>query len=226
MERIFKNRLRDMNKLFQVKDPMSALSHFIGFLMSIVAMPVLLIYAFQMQRKQTLIVAYAIYLLSMILLYGASSAYHSFSISERGNRILKKIDHISVCILIAGTYTPVCIGVMDPVKGRILLIAVWTVALMGMILKAFFVYVPRYVSTIMYLLMGWLALWYLPDLYHMMSTAPFFFLLLGGILYSIGSLIYAIRKPLISLDGFGNHELFHLFVLGGSLCHYVMMFLI
>lgn len=215
-----------MNKLFQVKDPMSALSHFIGFLLSIAAMPVLLIYAFQVQAKQSLIIAYAVYLMSMILLYGASSAYHSFSISERGNRILKKIDHISVCILIAGTYTPVCIGIMDPVKGRILLIAVWTVAILGMVMKAFFVYVPRYVSTVMYLFMGWLALWYLPHLYHMMRTSCFLFLLAGGILYSIGSLIYAIKRPLISLKGFGNHELFHLFVLAGSLCHYVMMFLI
>ncbi len=205
---------------------MSALSHFIGFLLSIAAMPVLLIYAFQVQAKQSLIIAYAVYLMSMILLYGASSAYHSFSISERGNRILKKIDHISVCILIAGTYTPVCIGIMDPVKGRILLIAVWTVAILGMVMKAFFVYVPRYVSTVMYLFMGWLALWYLPHLYHMMGTSCFLFLLAGGILYSIGSLIYAIKKPLISLKGFGNHELFHLFVLAGSLCHYVMMFLI
>lgn len=205
---------------------MSALSHFIGFLLSIAAMPVLLIYAFQVQAKQSLIIAYAVYLMSMILLYGASSAYHSFSISERGNRILKKIDHISVCILIAGTYTPVCIGIMDPVKGRILLIAVWTVAILGMVMKAFFVYVPRYVSTVMYLFMGWLALWYLPHLYHMMRTSCFLFLLAGGILYSIGSLIYAIKRPLISLKGFGNHELFHLFVLAGSLCHYVMMFLI
>ena len=215
-----------MNKLFQVKDPMSAFSHFIGFLSSIVAMPVLLIHAFFSSSQQNLIIGFAVYLLSMILLYGASSAYHSFDLSERGNRILKKIDHISVCVLIAGTYTPVCIGIMDPFSGKILLSAVWIVAGLGMLLKAFFVYVPRYVSTLMYLFMGWLALWFLPQLYRSMGSTCFLMLVLGGIFYSIGSVIYALRRPVIDLKGFGNHELFHLFVLAGSLCHYIMMFLI
>ena len=210
---------------FRLKDPVSALTHFGGFLSSVFLMPVLLIRASSYGWDTTGMMAFAVFMLSMIILYGASAAYHSFDISPRANLILKKIDHLSIFILIAGSYTPVCICGLGNTKGIILLSAIWITAAAGMVFKLFFVACPRYVSSVVYMFMGWMCLAVLPDLYAALGPGGFGLLLAGGLFYSAGSLIYARKKEMISFPGFGNHELFHCFVLAGSLCHYLFMYL-
>lgn len=213
--------------VFKVKDPISALTHFIGFLLSVVGMPILLINAARHGAGITAQVSYAVFMFSMILLYGASSAYHAFHISESADKVLKKIDHMMIFVLIAGSYTPVCVNVLRGGVGMKLLLLIWGIALAGILFKAFWVTCPKWVSSVIYIGMGWVALLAIGNIYQVLQGGGFAWLLAGGIIYTIGGVIYALKLPILSkyFKGFGAHELFHLFVMGGSFCHYMMMLL-
>ena len=209
---------------FRLKDRWSAITHLAGFLASIIAMPFLLLKGYLYQNSLTSMVSYIIYMMSMILLYGASSSYHSFDISDRANMNLKKIDHVSIFILIAGTYTPVCMIALDKPAGYYLLAAVWTVAVLGTVFKLFYVTCPKWVSSVMYAAMGWLCVTCLPQLIESLPSGAFFWLLLGGIFYTVGAVFYAFKPKWMDHPGFGNHEVFHCFVLAGSICHFILVF--
>ncbi len=212
---------------FKAKDPLSALSHFIGFLCAIFLTPVLLIHASNKGASLLTMISLGVFMLSMILLYGASASYHSFNISYKVNKILKKIDHMSIFILIAGSYTPLCVTVLPNPLGLRLLICIWAIAILGMIFKFCFVTCPKWVSSVMYIAMGWACIIALPELITGLSQVGFLWLLAGGLFYTVGGVIYSLKLNLIPKNdiGFGNHELFHLFVLAGSLCHFIVMFL-
>lgn len=216
------NRLKE-KPMFSVKDPVSALTHFIGFLAAVILTPVLLIKA-AASNSILLSIGAAIYSLSLILLYGASTSYHSFILPKKASRILKKLDHMSIFVLIAGSYTPICLSMADKHSGTLLLIAVWVTALMGIIMKAFWVYCPKYVSSIIYIAMGWLAVFKLKTIYLTLGTTAFAFLMAGGILYTAGGVIYALK--LRFSEDWGEHELFHVFALLGSLAHYITMLIL
>ena len=220
--------LRELNRLdekpmFSVRDPISALTHFIGFILAIIAGPILLIHVALHDGSLRDLIGVAVYSLSMILLYGASTSHHSFVLPTRPDRVLKKLDHMSIFVLIAGTYTPICLSALPEGSGIPLLVIIWITALAGIVLKGFWIYCPKYVSSIIYISMGWLAILKIRSIYYALGTIGFFWLLLGGVFYTIGGIIYA-RKITFNKD-WGNHELFHLFVLMGSLCHYIMIFL-
>ena len=218
------NRLDD-KPMFSVKDPISALTHFIGFIASIILTPLIFTKASFSGSSLAGLTALYIYRISVSLLFAASTTYHTFLLPARPARILKKFDHMSIFVMIAGTYTPVCLMLMKPEDGLPLLIAVWSVAIIGMAVKAFWVYCPKYVSSIMYIGMGWACLSVLPQIIHGLGSG-FWWLLAGGVFYTVGGVIYALKPNLFPKEettGFGNHELFHLFVLAGSLCHYLLM---
>ncbi len=217
------NRLDD-KPMFSVKDPISALTHFIGFIVSIILTPLIFTKASYSGSNLTGLVALYIYRLSVSLLFAASTTYHTFMLPVRPARILKKFDHMSIFVMIAGTYTPVCLMMMKPEDGIPLLIAVWTVALIGMAVKAFWVYCPKYVSSVIYISMGWVALFKIGVIRKALGTLGFTLLLLGGVLYTIGGIIYAIKFR-ISHD-WSEHEIFHVFILLGALCHYLMIFIL
>lgn len=212
---------------FQVKDPISALTHFIGFWAAILAMPFLLIRASMHLTRQADLFSLGVFMLSMILLYGASTAYHTFHISREANKILKKIDHSMIFVLIAGSYTPVCVMVLNPSTGFPLLALVWGMAFAGIIFKLCWVTCPKWVSSIIYIGMGWLCILAFSDIYQALPMVPFLWLLIGGIVYTVGGVIYALKLPLLEkfIPGFGAHELFHVFVMGGSFCHFMCMYL-
>lgn len=215
-----------------VRDTISAGTHFAGFCGATAAMPFLLAHAVANPEGSTLLKLFslAIFAISMILLYGASTAYHTFDIGEKGNRLLKKNDHMMIFILIAGSYTPMCTIVlnnyMDGHTGNVLLACIWGIAAIGILFKALWVTCPRWVSSIIYITMGWAAIFAMKPLYVVMPTQAFVLLIAGGVVYTIGGVVYALKLPVLSklLPGFGAHELFHLFVLGGSICHYIMMY--
>lgn len=211
---------------FKAKDPLSALSHFIGFLCAIILTPVLLIHASDKNASLIEMISLGVFMLSMILLYGASASYHSFNISYKVNKILKKIDHMSIFILIAGSYTPLCVTAIPNPLGIRLLVFIWAIALIGMIFKFCWVTCPKWVSSVMYIAMGWACIIALPQLIVGLGTNGFLWLLAGGLFYTVGGVIYSMKLNLIPKNdvGFGNHELFHLFVLAGSLCHFIVMF--
>ena len=207
------------------KDPGSAITHFIGMLMAMFAAIPLLIKAASEPGK-IYIVSLAIYAVSLILLYAASTTYHTFDFSEKVNTILKKIDHMMIFVLIAGSYTPICLLVLDQPTGIILLSIVWAIAIIGILLKAFWVFCPKWVSSILYIGMGWTCVLAFTQILNNMSRPAFLWLLAGGIIYTIGGIIYALKLPIFDSKhkNFGTHEIFHLFVMAGSACHFVVMY--
>lgn len=227
------NLLVEENKLsmnlefpFRAKDRISALTHFIGFLLAIIGMPILLIFAANKGCDTWSLVSYGIFSLSMIALYAASTAYHSFELGKSANKVLKKIDHMMIYVLIAGSYTPICINVLAEKIGIRMLVAVWTVAAIGILFNAFWINCPKWVSSIIYIGMGWICVFAFTSIYHNMNLQGFLWLLVGGILYTVGGIIYALKLKILEKINpeFGAHELFHIFVMLGSFCHYIVMF--
>lgn len=208
-----------------IKEPGSAITHFIGMLMAIFAAVPLLIKAAH-EPGRIYIISLAIYAASLILLYAASTTYHTFDISAKVNTILKKIDHMMISVLIAGSYTPVCLIVLKGRTGIILLSIVWAIAIAGILIKAFWVYCPKWISSVLYIGMGWTCVLAFTQILNNMSPAAFGWLLAGGIIYTVGGVIYALKLPLFNNKhkNFGSHEIFHLFVMGGSACHFVVMY--
>ena len=208
-----------------VKDPGSAITHFIGMLMAIFAAIPLLIKAAH-EPGRIYLVSIAVYVASLMLLYAASTTYHTFNISKKVNTILKKIDHMMISVLIAGSYTPICLLVLGGRMGWILLAIVWGFAIAGILIKAFWVFCPKWVSSVLYIGMGWTCVLAFTQLLNSLSPAAFGWLLAGGIIYTVGGVIYALKLPIFNSKhkNFGSHEIFHLFVMGGSLCHFVVMY--
>ena len=208
-----------------VKDPGSAITHFIGMLMAVFAAVPLIIKATH-EPSPIYVVSIAIYAASLILLYAASTTYHTFDRSEKVNTILKKIDHMMISVLIAGSYTPICLLVLGGRLGIILLAIVWSIAIAGILIKAFWVYCPKWVSSVLYIGMGWTCVLAFTQLLNSMSPAAFGWLLAGCLIYTVGGIIYALKLPIFNMKhkDFGSHEIFHLFVMGGSICHFVVMY--
>lgn len=208
-----------------IKDPGSAITHFVGMLMAIFASIPLLLKAAH-EPSPIYFVSLAIYAASLILLYAASTTYHTFDKSEKINTILKKIDHMMIFVLIAGTYTPVCLLVLDRKVGVPLLALVWGIAIVGILIKAFWVYCPKWVSSVLYIGMGWTCVLAFTQILNSLPRAAFLWLLAGGIIYTVGGIIYALKLPIFNNKhkNFGSHEIFHLFVMGGSACHFIVMY--
>jgi len=208
-----------------IKDPGSAITHFIGMMMAIfAAVPLLIRAASNPDVIHT--VSLAIFIVSMILLYAASTTYHSLNLSEKTNRILRKIDHMMIFVLIAGTYTPICLIVLRGKTGYLLCALVWGIALFGIIVKACWITCPKWFSSILYIAMGWTCVLAFTQIVTSLSPAAFGWLLAGGIIYTVGGIIYALKLPLFNSrhKNFGSHEIFHLFVMGGSVCHLILMY--
>ena len=210
---------------FRIKDPGSAITHFIGMMMAMFASTPLLIKAARQPDKVHMI-ALSIFITSMILLYAASTLYLTIDLSEKINKLLKKIDHMMIFILIAGTYTPICIIALPQPLGIRLLMIVWGIALVGIVVKMFWVTCPKWFSSILYIGMGWTCVLAFTQLLNSLETAAFCWLLAGGIIYTIGGVIYALKLRIFNEKHkfFGSHEIFHLFVMGGSICHFIVMY--
>ena len=209
-----------------IREPGSAITHFIAMMMAVFAAVPLLIKA-GFQSCQENLLAMAIFMGSMILLYGASATYHSVDLTGRSLRIFRKLDHMMIFVLIAGSYTPVCLIVLGGKLGYTLLALVWGIAAVGMLIKAFWITCPKWFSSIIYIAMGWVCVLVFGPLLNTLSTPAFLWLLAGGIIYTVGGVIYALKLPIFNSKHkfFGSHEVFHLFVMGGSICHFIFMYL-
>ena len=203
----------------KIRDPVSGFTHFVGLLLSIAALVLLLTYA---GSKGTTwhIVAFAIFGISLILLYGSSSMYHLLPLSPRGTTILRRIDHAMIFVLIAGTYTPVCLIPLRGVGGWSLLSIIWSMAIAGIFQALFWIHAPRWFSTSLYLVMGWIVIIAFYPLIQSIPLGGIIWFVLGGLCYTGGALIYALRRPNPVPGIFGFHEIWHLFVMAGSFCHF------
>ena len=217
--------MRQTSYVFRLKDPISSLSHFFGFLASLPAGLALLVTASARGCSIATMTALSVFAGSLSLLYAASAAYHAFYFDSWLDRLFRKIDHCSIFLLIAGSYTPICLSVLEPSFGIPLLYVIWGIALAGIIFKIAWITCPKFVSSIIYIGAGWACISVIPQLTAMPANG-FSWLLAGGLFYTVGGILYAVKPPLFPNEektGFGNHELFHLFVLAGSICHYVLM---
>ena len=208
-----------------IREPGSALTHFIAMLLALCAAVPLLVRAAVHSGVKSL-TAMTVFMISMVLLYAASTIYHSVNCSGRILRIFRKMDHMMIFVLIAGTYTPVCLLTLPKPSGLMLLAAVWGIALVGIFIKGFWITCPKWFSSVLYIAMGWSCLSVLGQLFSLLPLHAFLWLLAGGLIYTAGGIIYALRLPLFDARHpmFGLHEIFQLFVMAGSLCHFVFMF--
>ena len=210
----------------KIKDPGSALTHFIAMILALCAASPLIIKA-AAEPDKSHVLALSIFIISMILLYAASTIYHTLDISPKINRMLRKVDHMMIFILIAGTYTPVCMLVLGDRTGWIMLALVWGIAAAGILINALWITCPKWFSSVIYIAMGWVCVLVFGPLLKTLSTPAFLWLLAGGIIYTVGGVIYALKLPIFNAKHkfFGSHEVFHLFVMGGSVCHFIFMYL-
>ncbi len=208
-----------------IREPGSAITHFIGMMMAVFAMVPLLIKAGISSGGKNF-VAMLIFMMSMILLYGASAMYHSVNLEGKYLRIFRKIDHMMIFVLIAGSYTPVCLIVLGGKQGYTLLTVVWSIAIVGMLVKAFWITCPKWFSSLIYIAMGWVCVFVFGELLNSLPFSAFMWLLAGGLIYTAGGVIYALKLPIFNSKHayFGSHEIFHIFCMAGSACHFVFMY--
>ena len=192
-------------------------SHAFGIFLSIIALVLLIIKAVQ-QDNIWMMISFPIFGVSLILLYLASTLYHASKEPQKRFK-LKVFDHAAIYVLIAGSYTPFTLVSLNGETGWLIFSMVWVMAFTGIILKLFFTGRFKVISTAMYVLMGWLIVFYFQDLTAHLHEKGLFYLILGGVLYTIGAILYSIKKIKY------NHAIFHFFVLAGSFCHFLSIYL-
>ncbi len=207
----------------KLRDTVSAISHYIGAGLSVVAIIVVsLSKVFGFDVKTVNLVSTLIFASSMFLLYMASGLYHSAKLPKEKLMIFRKIDHSMIYVLIAGSYTPFLLAIPNRRMGIILLIVIWSLAVIGVVLKICFFNLPRAVGTGMYLALGWLVIFFAKDIAKILPTWGLLLLVLGGISYSIGGVIYILKKPTFKNVNF--HDIFHFFVLGGTAAQFFSVY--
>lgn len=209
----------------KLRDPISSITHLIGGFLSIIGLILLISKQLYFGNINVLLfTSTIIFGSSMILLYFTSGIYHSISATkEKAVLMMKKLDHSMIYVLIAGSYSPFCMYVLPKKIGIPVFIILWIIAISGIIMKLFWINMPRKLSAGLYIAMGWTAIFVVKDLYINLSNGAFNLLVLGGILYTIGGIIYAIKKPNFKVWSF--HDVFHIFIMLGSLSHFLLVFI-
>ncbi|OOB78983.1 MAG: hemolysin [Epulopiscium sp. Nuni2H_MBin003] len=203
-----------------VREPINCYTHLGGAILFILGTIVLFVVSLTNDTLNiTSCISILIFGLSLVALYTTSGIYHMLYVKDATLIILRKLDHAMIFILIAGSYTPFCLLSLTGAWKWGFISVIWILAIIGILLKIFWMNMPRILSTGMYVGMGWLAVIAINPLYKSLQIEAFMLLLIGGIIYTIGGVIYAMKKPNISKN-IGFHELFHIFCLLGSGCHY------
>lgn len=206
--------------LRRFRDPVSGLMHLVAAILSVGALAWLLWVAIR-QGSIWQIVSFAVFGMSLILLYTSSAIYHLVKASARVIQNLRRLDHTMIFVLIAGTYTPFCLGPLRGPWGFWLLGVIWGVAVLGILFSIFWIDAPRCLSTSLYLAMGWAIVFAAAPLVRSLPGGALIWLAIGGLMYSLGALIYATKRPNPVPGVFGFHEIWHLFVMAGSFSHFV-----
>ena len=212
----------------KVKDPVSGFSHLIGAVLSLVGVVLLIVYAALYGEGAWDVVTFTIFGVGLLLLYTFSTLYHLLNLGEKGTRVFRKFDHIMIYVLIASSYTPICLGPLRGPWGWSTFGVVWGIAVIGIVLTAVWIKAPRWLTTTIYIAMGWLVVIMTYPLIKTFSELnalhSLWWLLIGGIFYTIGGIIYGIKKVPFTTKHFGFHEIFHIFVMLGSFCQFWFVF--
>jgi hemolysin III len=165
----------------------------------------------------------AVYVMCALAMFGISTLYHRVNWSPENRLLWKKLDHSAIYLMIAGTFTPICALILSDGSGVKLLITIWSVAFIGILQSIFFVNIPKMVSSVIYLVAGYLVLPYLGEINARLGTMNTALIITGGVLYSVGALCYGLKRPLLNPKVFSYHEVFHLFVNFGAAAHYLVI---
>lgn len=209
-----------MKDLLKMREPVNTCTHFITFIGAIVGLVFLIVLT---KNNVSKLITSIIYGSSLIMLYGASSLYHWLRTTPSKILLLKKFDHVAIYFLIAGSYTPIFYYGLTETWKWVMLITVWVLAIIGMILKLWLILAPRYVSAAFYLTLGWIALVPFLQLIKTLPLEVIILMIIGGVFYTIGAVIYATKCFDFFPSRFGFHEIFHLFIMFGSIVHFVMI---
>lgn len=207
-----------------IREPINGLTHLIGAILSSIGLILMLI---KVSSNNGTLIQYVVAILfgvSMILLYSASASYHSVISTDKVIKTLKRLDHSMIFVLITGSYAPPCLLALHNKTGYILFGIVAATGILGIVFKMIWINCPKWVSSVMYITIGWFAIFAIYPLSKALTPIAIFLLILGGVLYTIGGVIYAIKSDKIKIGVFGGHEIFHVFIMLGSLCHFICFF--
>ena len=208
-----------------IREPINGLTHLGGAVLSVFGLIALIMKALETQASPIDLFAVTSFGISMILLYSASAAYHSVFASDRVIAFLRRVDHSMIYLLIAGSYTPFCLISLEGSIGKTIFIIVSSMAVLGIFFKLVWFTSPRWLSTALYIIMGWIIIFAGAPLFSVLSKNGFLLLLWGGIFYTIGGVIYAFKPKWLEFKHFGFHEIFHVFILLGSLSHFLSVYI-
>ncbi|WHY87322.1 hemolysin III family protein [Neobacillus novalis] len=208
-----------------IREPINGLTHLAGAVLAFVGLLAMVIKASMTTTSPSTITAVIIFGVSMILLYSASATYHMVIARDTVIAFLRRLDHSMIFVLIAGTYTPFCFISLNGKTGAILFSIIAAVALSGVVFKMVWFNCPRWISTALYLAMGWMIVFVFSPLNGSLNPVGLFLLILGGIFYTIGGVIYGAKPKFLKTKYMGFHEIFHIFILLGSLAHFLSVFL-
>lgn len=206
------------NIIKRLREPVNGLTHFCACVVAAVGTVVLLIVERGSLARE---ISLCIYGLSLTLLFGASAAYHLAPLGERGTAILRRLDHSAIYLLIAGTYTPFCVLAFSGFWKWGLLTIIWALAVIGIVVKMFMMHAPRWLSAGTYIVMGWLCLAAIGQMLQALPLAALIWLTAGGLIYTLGAVVYITRTLDFVPGRFGFHEVWHIFVILGALAHFV-----
>ncbi|MCL6573172.1 MAG: hemolysin III family protein [Bacillus sp. (in: Bacteria)] len=208
-----------------IREPINGLTHLAGAVLAFVGLLAMVIKASLTTNSPLAITAVIIFGVSMILLYAASATYHMVIARAKVIAFLRRLDHSMIFILIAGTYTPFCFISLDGKTGMLLFSIIAAVAISGVVFKMVWFTCPRWISTALYLVMGWMIVFVFSPLAGSLNPIGLFLLILGGLFYTIGAVIYGAKPKFLKSKYMGFHEIFHIFILLGSLSHFLTVFL-
>jgi hemolysin III len=212
-----------MKKIIKDNEPLSALTHFLGLLLSIAGLVLMVVFA-AIKHKSVEVVGLSIFGTSLILAYSASFIYHIFSKEHKIKKTLQKIDHAMIFVLIAGTYTPICISMPNKALGWSIFGIIWGLAIVGIIIKTLGLHIKPWLSTAIYITIGWFITIAIVPIIKWLGIGAFWWLIAGGISYTLGTIFFALENYVKRNRWWGMHEIFHLFVMLGSFCHFWLMF--
>jgi hemolysin III len=199
------------------KPKLRGIVHLVMSPLSLVAGLILITLANELRGRITL----GIFTLTAVTLFTCSALYHRVAWNDRNKAIWRRIDHSNISILIAGTYTPFAVYLLQPSQTKTLLIVAWGGAILISLLRIFWLSAPRWLYVAGYISLGWAAVFYMPAFLNSGGIAIFVLILIGGVLYSAGGVIYALKKPNFSINWFGFHELFHAMTAAAFICHFI-----
>lgn len=210
--------------MYNIREPFNSLSHLLGAILGLIGLVLLIIKGNSLNGSALTLTALSIFGISMILLYTASATYHAINANDRIIQFFRRLDHSMIYILIAGTYAPFCLISLQGSKGYMLFCIITLLAIAGILFKMVWFDCPRWISTALYIGMGWIIIFLAPSLAESLGTEGLLYLIGGGVFYTIGGIIYVLKPDLPFFKKLGFHEIFHIFILLGTIFHFICVY--